>query len=78
VPVDRPARWAFNFIRGTTYWGEAHTLTVAGTHYHVRQALAYDERAQLDAPAVREGARLRVRCAPGVLEVLADPVPAAR
>ena len=75
VPADRSARWAFNFVRGTTYWGEAHTLVVEGTRYHVREALAYDDEATLDAPLWREGLRLRVRCAPGVLEVLADPLP---
>jgi methionyl-tRNA formyltransferase len=76
VPVDRSARWAFNFIRGTTYWGEPHTLAVGGTRYSIREALAYDLRTRLDAPVRREGARLRVRCAPGVLDVLAEPVPA--
>jgi methionyl-tRNA formyltransferase len=74
VPLDRSARWAFNFIRGTAYWGEAHTLTAAGVRYHIREALGYDERATLDEPAAWDGARLRVRCAPGVLEVLADPL----
>jgi methionyl-tRNA formyltransferase len=74
LPLDRPARWAFNFIRGTAYWGEAHTLAVAGARYHVRAALGYDEGATLAAPLVRAGARLRVRCAPGVLDVLAEPL----
>jgi methionyl-tRNA formyltransferase len=74
IPLDRPARWAFNFIRGTAYWGEAHTLAVEGARHHIRAALGYDEHATLEAPLVREGARLRVRCAPGVLDVLADPL----
>jgi methionyl-tRNA formyltransferase len=76
VPLDRSARRAFNFIRGTAHWGEPHTLAVDGARYHIREALAYDMSATLEAPVVRHGARLRVRCAPGVLDVLADPLSA--
>ncbi len=82
VTPDRPARWAYNFIRGTAGWGQPHRLALpdgaGGGRWTVRAALAYDADATLDAPVVREGdgdgggaVRLRVRCAPGVLTVLA-------
>ncbi|HEX5504957.1 MAG TPA: formyltransferase family protein [Thermomicrobiales bacterium] len=69
VTPDRPARWAFNFIRGTAGWGYPHRLVTPAGACTVRAALAYDPAARLAAPLVRAGAAVRVRCAPGVLTV---------
>ena len=67
ITPDRPARWAFNTIRGTTGWGYSHRIVVAGHEFLVRAARGYEPEATLDAPFVLSGDELRVQCAPGVL-----------
>jgi methionyl-tRNA formyltransferase len=72
ITPDRPARWAFNFIRGTAGWGYPHRLVTPAGSLTVRAALAYDPAARLGAPLVREGDEVRVQCAPGVLTVAVE------
>ncbi len=75
VTPDRPARWAFNFIRGTAGWGRPHVLDLGGdrgdrgARAAVAAARAYDPGAILGAPFLREGDELRAQCSPGVLTV---------
>ena len=72
VTPDRPARWAFNFIRGTAGWGHPHVLDLGedrGPRFTVASARAYDPGAILGARFVREGDELRAQCSPGVLTV---------
>lgn len=69
VTLERPARWAFNFIRGTAGWGHPHLLAVGDERFVVHAARGYDPAARLDAPIARDGDLLRVQCAPGVLTV---------
>lgn len=69
VTPDRPARWAYNFIRGTAGWGHPHLLVLDGARVVVRAARAYDPDARLDTPFEHRGDELRVQCSPGVLTV---------
>lgn len=69
VTPDRPARWAFNFLRGTAGWGQPHQIAVAGERFTVHTTLAYEPAGDLGAPFVRAGSQLRLQCAPGVLTV---------
>jgi methionyl-tRNA formyltransferase len=69
VTPDRPARWAFNFLRGTAGRGFAHRLVIGDDSWLVRAARGYDPAATLPTPYVESGDELRVRCAPGVLAV---------
>jgi methionyl-tRNA formyltransferase len=69
VTPDRPARWAFNFLRGTAGRGYPHRLVVGERAWLVRAARGYDPEGTLPAPFVESGGEVRVRCAPGVLTV---------
>ncbi|MGN6811001.1 MAG: methionyl-tRNA formyltransferase [Thermomicrobiales bacterium] len=67
ITLDRPARWAFNTIRGTAGWGYPHRIVVAGREFLVRAARGYEPEATLGVPFVLAGDELRVQCTPGVL-----------
>ena len=72
IPSTSPARWAFNFIRGTAGWGYPHRLALPGAGGEcvmIRAARAFDPEAHLGAPFRRDGDELRVQCSPGVLTV---------
>lgn len=69
IGTNRPARWAFNAIRGASGWGAPLRLHVAGASYVVTGAVGYDPDATLSHPAEWAGGILRVRCEPGVLMV---------
>src|SRR5205823_12319562 len=43
VSASRPARWAFNFIRGASAWGRP-VIDASGERFPVRAVVAYDER----------------------------------
>lgn len=73
VPPDRPARWAFNFLRGTANGAYPHLLRIGDRTWAVRAALGYDPEATLPTTFVETGEQLRVRCAPGVLDVTTYP-----
>ena len=74
IGPDRPARWAFNFIRGTAGWGHPHLLALDGVHFAIQAARAYDPEARLTVPFVSAGDELRVQCSPGVLTATATPI----
>lgn len=69
ITPDRPARWAFNFLRGTAGQGYPHRLVVGDRTWLVRAARGYDPDATLPAPYVESGDQLQVNCSPGVLNV---------
>lgn len=69
IATDRPARWAFNAIRGATGWGAPIRLIVAGATHVVTGAVGYEPDATLPHPAEWANGILRVRCEPGVLAV---------
>jgi methionyl-tRNA formyltransferase len=69
IPVTRPARWAFNFMRGVAHWGVPFTIEVPGQHLLAREALSYTPSGELGRPFVQKGAELWVQCSPGVLHV---------
>ncbi len=65
IPASWPARRAFNFIRGVKHLGGP--VRIAG--WSVEEAVAYDERGQLDAATREAHGVLQVRMQPGVLTV---------
>jgi methionyl-tRNA formyltransferase len=72
VTPDRPARWAFNFLRGAAHWAGPLVIAVAGKRFVVRTALDY-----ADVGSVPDGWRLAsdelwLECAPGVLHVAVE------
>jgi methionyl-tRNA formyltransferase len=67
VTPDRPARWAFNFIRGATHWGRPPVVCVAGQRFPIRAALSWNVRSTLGAPLRQSGDELWLQCSPGVL-----------
>lgn len=69
IGTGRPARWAFNAIRGATGWGAPIRLRVAGSTFVVTGAVGYEPDATLLHPAEWANGILRVRCEPGVLAV---------
>ncbi len=69
VPVDRPARWAYRFIRGVSDWGIPPEVVVGVDHFRVRTACSYSSDGTLPKPWVREGNELWVRFNPGVLHI---------
>jgi methionyl-tRNA formyltransferase len=73
VTPDRPARWAFNFIRGAAYWGGPPELRIGAERFAVAEALGYAPEATLGAPYRRAGAEIWVQYTPGVLHALLAP-----
>jgi len=71
---DAPARWLFNFVRGTAGAGWPHILVVGARRWQILAARGYDPAATLPTPVEEEGEILRVRCAPGVFTALARPL----
>ncbi len=70
VTTTRPARWAFNFIRGAASWDWLPELHIGSERFAIREALDYQPEAVLGQPSQRQGQELWVQCAPGVLHVL--------
>jgi methionyl-tRNA formyltransferase len=69
VTPERPARWAFNFLRGAAYWGGPLAIHVSKERFPVTMALDYAPDALLPAPYRQDGSDLWVQCQPGVLHV---------
>ena len=67
IPTNWSARRAFNFMRGTEEWHEPYTVMAGDGRLVVMVALAYDDHAQLEAPLLYDGDRVRVQFTPGVL-----------
>jgi methionyl-tRNA formyltransferase len=78
ITPDRPARWAFNFARVATQWGEPVVIAVTGRRFVVRKVLTYSQTESLEAPFRLAGDHLLVRCTPGVLDVSIDEVTSTR
>jgi methionyl-tRNA formyltransferase len=74
VTPDRPARWAFNFLRGTASGGFPHQLRIGDRSWLIRAARGYEPEGTLHAPYVEAGETLRVRCTPGILTVTTGAV----
>lgn len=68
---DVPARWLFNFVRGTAGAGWPHILVVGARRWQLLAARGYDPDATLPTAIEENEELLRVRCDPGVLTVLA-------
>jgi len=71
---DAPARWLFNFVRGTAGAGWPHVLIVGARRWQVLAARSYDPAATLPTAVQEDGELLRVHCAPGVFTALARPL----
>ncbi len=74
VTPDRPARWAFNFLRGTAGGGYPHRLRIGEHSWLIRAAQGYDPEGKLPAPFIERGDTLQIRCTPGVLTVTTHAV----
>jgi methionyl-tRNA formyltransferase len=72
VPPDRPARWAFNFLRGAGHWGGPLTIAVTDERFTVRAALDYTGEGTLGTAYRRRGSDMWLQCAPGILHALVD------
>ena len=72
---DAPARWLFNFVRGTAGAGWPHMLVVGARRWQILAARGFDPAATLPVSVEEGGEILRVRCAPGVFTALARPLP---
>lgn len=65
--TDWSARRAFNFMRGTSDWGQPYPVQAGGERVLLGQALGYEPAARLPAPLVRLDDRIRLQFSPGVL-----------
>lgn len=72
ITPDRPARWAYNFIRGVAGDGGPLALWLGDQRLPVRAALDYRAEGELGAAVRAEGDTLWVQCAPGLLRVRLD------
>jgi methionyl-tRNA formyltransferase len=69
ISTTRPARWAFNFIRGVSFMNSPLELQIGDQRFRVGQALDYQADGVLGQPYRREGNGLWAQCTPGVLHV---------
>jgi methionyl-tRNA formyltransferase len=72
VTPDRPARWAFNFLRAAGHWGGPLTIAVSGQTFAVRAALGFTSDGELGEAYHRQGSDLWLQCTPGVLRTTID------
>ncbi|HBY98026.1 MAG: formyltransferase family protein [Ardenticatenaceae bacterium] len=70
LATTRPARWAFNFIRGADEWGRQFEIVVAGQHIPVETARDWSPDARLATPFRVEGDEILVQFSPGVLRAV--------
>jgi len=61
------ARRAFNFMRGTSDWGQPYPVQAGGERVLLGQARGYEPDAHLPASFVRLDDRVRLQFSPGVL-----------
>jgi methionyl-tRNA formyltransferase len=61
------AQHAYNFMRGTSGWGNPYPIRAGGETYTLRQALGYDPAGTLPAPVMRTETGLQLQFTPGVL-----------
>lgn len=66
------AQRAFNFMRGTKAWRYPHVVqlddTVDDTYVVLVDALAFDMKAELAVPFIRDSDKIRIQFSPGVLD----------
>jgi methionyl-tRNA formyltransferase len=74
VTPDRPARWAYNFIRGVGMRADSARIALADAVFRAVDALDYAEHAALAHPWRLEGDELWLQCSPGVLHTRALPL----
>lgn len=69
VPTDRPARWAYNFVRGVAPFLDSLVLHVVSTgeRIEVREALSYEPDGRQAKPVERRGREVSVQFTPGVV-----------
>jgi methionyl-tRNA formyltransferase len=67
VETHWSAQHAFNFMRGTSEWGYAYRLEMAGKTFWLTQALAYTDEGVLSAPYQIQGAEVALQLNPGTL-----------
>jgi methionyl-tRNA formyltransferase len=72
VPTARPARWAYNFIRGAGEWYPL-TVSAGGRRFCVRRAIAWTLEEGFSAPYRLCGDEAWIRFSPGVLHVQVVP-----
>lgn len=60
-------RQAFNFIRGTKWWGYPYTVELDGRQFVLLEALGFDEGRSLDSSFVLNGDVLEIQFVHGVL-----------
>lgn len=77
VPTDRPARWAFNFVRGAAPLGWPLRLHVVetGDQFQVLDAIDVTDYSQQHEPVSIEGAILTAQFHPGAARFLLPPSP---
>lgn len=61
------AQHAFNFMRGTMNWERPYFVHVAGQTVWLKTAVAFDQTGQLPQPLIRQGDKILLQFAPGVL-----------
>ena len=61
------ARRAFNFMRGTSEWGQSYAVEVSGERLFLKSAVSYASGETLDEPYTRAGSDVFIRFTPGVL-----------
>jgi methionyl-tRNA formyltransferase len=72
VPTTRPARWAYNFIRGAGDWYPL-TITAGERRFRIRRAIAWAPTGELGVPYRVSRGEAWVRFSPGVLHVEVVP-----
>jgi len=72
IPVDWPARRAFNFVRGAENW--PLLVKVAEKRFVIRVAIDYDPDQKLDQPYLFEDDELLIQFRPGVLRLSSNLV----
>lgn len=72
VPATRPARWAFNFIRGAGDWYPL-TIVAGERRFRIRRAVAWTPEDELEQPYLVSGGEAWVRFSLGVLHVEVVP-----
>lgn len=73
ITTNRPARWAFNVIRGCGGWGAPLLLRTAGRTFLVTSAVGYEAHDSIPHGTEYADGVLQAQCTPGVVTVTATP-----
>lgn len=66
--LDWPARQAFNFMRGTDYWGHTYHVKIGDKNIILKSAIAYSPVGTLQEAYRIEDSFARIQFSPGVLQ----------